>query len=70
MWEIYNKYLIINTLAKFHLDVIVTLTVSKDRICLFVWKKEKLFRASLSHASCNMQTITIIIISATYQYIL
>ena len=33
-----------NTLAKFRRDMI-TLTASKDRICLFVWKKEKLFRA-------------------------
>ena len=37
----------LNTLAKFCLDMI-TLTVSKDRICLLVWKKEKLFRASLN----------------------
>ena len=36
----------LNTLAKFRLDMI-TLTVSKVRICLFVWKKEKLFPASL-----------------------
>ena len=26
----------------------ITLTVSQDRICLFDWKKEKLFRASLN----------------------
>ena len=26
----------------------ITLTVSKDRICKLVWKKEKLFRASLN----------------------
>ena len=36
----------LNTLAKFRLDMI-TLTVSKDKISLFVSKKEKLFRASL-----------------------
>ena len=39
-----------DTLAKFRLDMI-TLTVSKDKICLFVWKKEQLFRASLRESS-------------------
>ena len=29
----------------------IILTVAKDRICLFVWKKEKLFRASLNSNS-------------------
>ena len=36
MWEIYNG------------TDMITLTVSKDRIRLFGWKKEKLFRASLN----------------------
>ena len=31
----------------------ITLTVSKDTICLFDWKKEKLFRASLSSLLCG-----------------
>ena len=41
-----NLQWVLNTLAKFRLDMI-TLTLSKDRICLFVRKNEKLFRASL-----------------------
>ena len=41
-----NLRWVLNTLAKFRLDMI-TLTVSKDRICLLVRKKKKLFRAFL-----------------------
>ena len=47
-YNVRNLQWVPNTLAKLRLDM-TTLTVSKDRICLFVWKKkEKLFRASLS----------------------
>lgn len=42
-----NLWWVFNTLAKFRLDMI-TLIVSKDTICLFDWKKEELFRASLT----------------------
>ena len=47
-----NLRWVINILAKFRLDMI-TLTVSKDRICLFVCKREKLFRASLRTVPTN-----------------
>ena len=42
-----NLWWVLNNLAKFRRDMI-TLTVSEDKMCLFVWKQEKLFRASLS----------------------
>ena len=38
----------------------ITLTVSKDRICLFDWKREKLFRASLTR-NCLAPTLDYIV---------
>ena len=41
-----KSMMVLNNLAKIRLDMI-TLTAPKNRMCLFVWKKEKLFQAPL-----------------------
>ena len=55
--DVRNLWWVLNTVAKFCVDMI-TLNVSKNTICLFVRKKEKLFRASLikSRVSCLKST--------------